>query len=206
MEKINYLPNGQWQLEKGWKGALTGAALAGSMISPGSAQDTHVDMVNSIKDSHPVLHALAQVESSGGKDVKHDTMNRGMHAGHTAGGPWGLMPKTAAYILRADKNLRKKYPQLTEKSKDLDTHHGAITSAMNDNPEVAFDFAKALHDRKSWIFDGDPHKIAHAWYFGIGAAKKAARKNEHRDNFYNKKFDMYYKDPRQPATTDPGVY
>lgn len=202
-------------LDKGIKSTLAGAALAGTMaMSPSSAgeavsQDnkpiatrqvagasnkkmSHQDIIGRLKGSHPNLWSLAQVESSGGRNLDHAKLLRGMHKGHTAGGPWGMMPNTAKYVLGISKGLRNKYPDLKSRSKDIDKHHLYFTNAMNKNPDAAYDFAKTLYNHLDTVHDSDIDKIAHSWHHGIGGTNKASKKKrDHSKSEYNTKFNKF---------------
>lgn len=180
------------EMNKGIKDALAGAAAAGLIATtPASATAkeptkqekpsvTHESIISGLKDSHPHLWALAHVESSGGKDVKHETIRspKSLHTGHTAGGPWGIMPHTAQYITSISSSLRNKYPEMAEMTKDHDSvkeNHQKITSFLNDNPQAAHDFAKVLYKRLDRVHGGDKDKIAHSWYHGIKGTRKAIK-------------------------------
>lgn len=200
----------QEDLNKGVKNALAGAALAGSMaLSPAAAgqqpQDkptqqrevasesvkdmSHGDIVDRLKTQHPNLWALSHVESSGGKNLDHEKLLRGMHKGHKAGGPWGMMPNTASYVLGISKGLRNKYPDLAERADDVDKHHLYFTNAMNKNPEAAYDFAKTLYNHLDTVHDGDVDKIVHSWHHGIGGTNKKGK--GHHKSEYNQKFNKF---------------
>jgi len=180
-------------IEKGVKETLVGAALAGSMaFSPVSAeakqpavqqqqQAPKIDqpiLVEKIKTTDPHLWAIAQQESSGGKNLQHETLASGQHKGQTAGGAWGMMPKTVGYVLRLSKNLRKKYPKLTEKVKDLNTNHGAVTKRLNEDPKAAYDLAKTLYNHIKSVHGDDVSKIFHSWHYGIEGTGKAAKEGK----------------------------
>lgn len=51
------------------------------------------------------LEALKQVESSGGRNTNHPVIESGIHAGESAQGELGIMPKTRQEII-------KRYPEL----------------------------------------------------------------------------------------------
>lgn len=184
------------EMNKGIKDALAGAAAAGLIASsPGKAsaemnptvpqqqQVTHESVIAPLKNKHPHLWALAHVESSGGKDTAHDRIisNESMHTGHTAGGPWGIMPHTAQYITSISSGLRKKYPKLAEMTKDKESvqkNHEKITKFFNENPKGALDFANTLYNRLNRVHKGDKDKIAHSWYHGIKGTKRAIDKGK----------------------------
>lgn len=205
-------------MEKGIKGNIAGAAMMGaSMLAPTptakeppqpvqqeSVQPKvdHGKFISAIKSSNPFLYALAQQESSGGKNLNHKTMNTGQHNGMTAGGPWGLMPKTAAYILKNNPMLAEKYPDIASAAEDVDKNHLVITKAMNEKPGLALDFASALVGHLKKIHKGDPNKVFHSWYHGLKGTSNAVRNGEDlNQNDYVKGVKRFYQEPkkRSPA-------
>jgi hypothetical protein len=185
------------QLEKGIKEAALGAVALGAAAlapSPISAQQTMqpaaqqvalspVDVVNSLKGKRPILYSLAVQESSGGRNLNHETLTSGQHKGMTAGGPWGMMPKTAAYVMSLNEKLGKKYPKMAEAIKDLGANHKQITKMLNENPVMAQEFAdsllshlKKIHGEKSL------NKIIHSWHYGIRGTNKAVANGENLDD------------------------
>jgi|SRR5581483_5825224 len=191
------------EMEKGWKDAAMGAAMLGAAAAPAMATQPKqpaktvqqqptikdpVQVVSSMKD--PVLRALAIQESSGGKNLNHETITneKSMHAGQTAGGPWGMMPKTAGYIMSVDKSLAQKYPDMQKLIGDIDTNHQSITKLLNDNPEMAADMAKSLLNHIKRIHGSkNQDKIIHSWHYGIGGTNKASESGANlKDNEYVK--------------------
>ena len=220
-------------LNKGVKSAIAGAAIAGSMaLAPGAVGKTvqpgtigelrapsatfsqvteaskgksHQDIIRCLKKSHPNLWTISQVESSGGKDIKHEAVKRGMHKGHTAGGPWAIMPKTAQYILGLSKGLRDKYPDLSKKSKDVDKHHKTFTDTLNKDATTSYDFANTLYNHLNKTYKGNVNKIVHSWYHGIGGTNKATKRGrDHSKSDYNKKFNTHAKRLKKALTAGYG--
>lgn len=185
------------EMDKGLKEMAAGAALLGAVAgSPAQAHEpasakprmtppaqtqmpkmTHPQMVDSLKTKNPMLWGFAQQESSGGNNLKHETITNknSMHYGHTAGGPWGMMPKTAAYVLKNDPALAKKYPDLAGKIEDVEANHKMFTDALNNDPQMAADLAQSLLGRIKSKQKGDKNKIIHSWHYGIQGTKKAAK-------------------------------
>ncbi len=56
-------------------------------------------MPSSKEDIQRFLHYISQLESSGGKDTKHKTVQSGLLKGETAVGPHALMPSTKTELL-----------------------------------------------------------------------------------------------------------
>lgn len=187
------------ELEKGIKEAAIGAAALASAAFPDHASanpsiqpstqpsiqqaaPSPVDVVNSLKGKRPILHSLAVQESSGGRNLKHETLAGGQHKGMTAGGPWGMMPKTAAYVLTLNKKLGSKYPKMAEAVKDLNNNHKDITKMLNENPVMAQEFADSLlgHLRKVHG-EKNMNKVIHSWHYGIKGTNTASASGENLD-------------------------
>lgn len=205
-------------LKKNWKNvAATAAALgalsgAPSKISPEPAVErpqaqaaiapkdikpsmSPSQLIDSIKAKDPILYSIAHVESSGGKNLNHETMERGMHKGHTAGGPWGLMPKTVAYIFGVNKKLADKYPKIKAMISDIDGNHEKITARLNNDPKASYEISKALFKHLKSVHSGDIDKAVHSWHYGINGTKKAIEGGQNiTDADYVKKFHSKYKD------------
>jgi ribosomal protein L12E/L44/L45/RPP1/RPP2 len=177
-------------MEKGLKNAAMGAAMMGAAaLAPSSAQAPaqNTVQVQQGQDSsqnlsrmpanhqaayaeaakrNPMLGAIGKIESSGGVNYAHKPMTSGMHAGHTAGGMFGMMPHAAEYILRNDPALAKKYPQLAEAAKDINKNHGTFTTTFNKDPKVAIEFAEALLKRNK-SKTKSPEMLVHSWNHGL---------------------------------------
>ncbi len=137
----------------------------------GTELNPHVAHAAEIAKTNPLLGAIAHVETRGGRNLNHVTMQHGIHKGHTAGGIWGMMPRTAVERLNADPELAKKYPDMVEDAKDIDANHAKFTDRFNSDPHAASDFAQSLynHNRKS---TGNDEMTAYSWYHGLAGAWK----------------------------------
>ena len=175
----------QEELEKaGIKNAVAAAATGAAMaLSPTPTTETlapsrapaqqqapksisHEDVYKRVAQQYPMLGAIGMKESSGGKNINHHTMSDGLHKGMTAGGPWGMMPHSAAFILKQDPELAKKYPKLAEAAADVQNNHKAFTDAFNSDPETAADFAIASYKRRKGKTKSD-QQLAYSWLNGL---------------------------------------
>lgn len=183
------------ELEKNWKNALAGALMVGgaaaplstseqTMTSRGKMPEVHqakqpekLDLANlpanhqqvykQTADKYPMLGAIGLKESSGGKNYGHRTItDKGMHSGQTAGGMFGMMPNSAAYTLKNDPELAKKYPKLMEAAKDMKKNHKSFTDLFNEDPQAAADFAISFYNR-SKSKTKNPEMLAHSWLNGL---------------------------------------
>ncbi len=170
-------------MEKGLKNAIAGAAMAGAAAlapqqaqapapAPGTPQvqqafdyskmpSMHQQKYKEYAKKNPLLGAIGMLESSGGLNYKHND-----NPEDNAAGMFGMRPTAAQYILRNDKNLATKYPDLAEAAKDLKTHREVIRSRFNSDPQAAYDFADALLRRNKTKTKG-PEMLLHSWNHGL---------------------------------------
>lgn len=172
------------EMEKGIKNAIasaaTGAALAMSpsaiqqdppapVRAPAVAQPaklTHEQVYADVAKKYPLLGAIGMKESSGGKFLNHDTLNSGIQKGHTAGGIFGMMPNSAAFILGKDPTLAKKYPKMVEAAKDMEKNHQQFTDLFNNDPQAAADFAISHFKRNKGKTKSD-QQLTYSWLNGL---------------------------------------
>jgi hypothetical protein len=208
----------QEELDKGLKDMAAGAAMLGSLASPQVAEAkppkipkapqaqvqqkkpiTHQQLLEGLKSKNPTLWGIAQIESSGGKNLKHETLDHGQHEGMTAGGPWGIMPKTAAFALKVSPKLRKKYADFAEKAKDIDANHQTFTDSLNKDPKMSYDFANTLYNYLSKHQGGDKHKVLHSWHYGTEGTKRALNKKKDlkTDSYVKSIMDLLHPIPQK---------
>lgn len=191
------------ELEKaGIKNALAGAATAAALtMAPASTSKpseapvrapaapaaavaqkpkaSHEEVFKRVAKQYPLLGAIGAKESSGGRNLAHSTMENGIHKGMTAGGPWGMMPHSAAFILKQDPELAKKYPKLMEASSDVENNHQQFTDAFNNDPEVAADFAIAAFKRRKSKTKSD-QQLAYSWLNGLKGSWNKYKEGGHK--------------------------
>ena len=168
--------------------------------------DVNKDNMENLRTTNPHLWGIAQAESSGGQNLNHKTLESGQHKGQTAGGPWGMMPKTAAYVMKISKALKKKYPEMAKSAENLDANHKKITESLNSDPKLALEFAKTLYNHLKSVHGKDANKILHSWHYGITGTKKAVGegKDLSKDE-YVQKISNYLKDlgpEKKPASVE----
>lgn len=140
-----------------------------------------------LSKTDPDLAAIAMIESSGGKNYKH-TMDP--KSKMTAGGMFGMMPYTAHDVVRWDKNVAEKYPEMADLTKDYKSNHSKITEFFNNNPEAAVEFARSLYNRNKSKLGGDPEKAALSWFRGLSGAMRTSPE-ELNAHDYVQKFRKY---------------
>jgi hypothetical protein len=205
------------ELDKGLKSAVAGAALAGAMAMPQTAQapkptaapqaqqqvldlgnlpKNHQDVYNQVASKNPMLGAIGLKESSGAKNYGHRTIaSKGSpNEGHTAGGMFGMMPNSAQYVLKNDPELAKKYPKLAEAAKDMKKNHKQFTDTLNQDPQAAADFAIALYNRNK-SKTKSPEQLAYSWLNGLKGSWNKVKSEGHgaiKEHPYVKEIMQYY--------------
>jgi ribosomal protein L12E/L44/L45/RPP1/RPP2 len=136
---------------------------------PHPTYEQNKKIIARLRVKNPLLAAIADYESSGGKFLDHRTISDkdSMHYGHTAGSMFGLMPHSVAEVFKKSKQLKQKYPVLSELSKDVGSNHKKITERLNASPNMATEIASQLLFMKGKKFDHDASSTAHAWNKGI---------------------------------------
>jgi ribosomal protein S27E len=184
------------QLDKGLKDKI-GAAIVGTSLTmspsytkyantPKSTVQQEVkrkpsseEVYKEVATKNPMLGAIGKIESSGGKNLKHETVNVGIHKGHTAGGIFGMMPHSAAFIIKKDPDLAKKYPELAEAAKDINKNHKKFTEALNSDPSLAADFAISMYNRNKGKTKSK-HQLVYSWYNGLKGSWNALKEGGHK--------------------------
>lgn len=179
-------------LNKNLKNTLTAAGLATAMtfgapyIANKMANYTAKKKIEkqNLSDKENFLNSISQVESSGGKNLKHPKINNknSSYHGMRAGGSYGIMPLTAMGVLKKNPDLAKKHKiDFALNSKN----HGKMTNLLNTNSTFAKDIASSLYDnhmsalndhiKSNNIKIGNNdihHVVAYSWFNGINGTKK----------------------------------
>jgi hypothetical protein len=109
---------------------------------------TDTDLDKFVKD-------MSMLESSGGIDTDHKTIQQGIHAGDAAVGSYGLMPNTVDDIIT-------RYQTLPEEFKGLTT--GQLKEQLTPQQELAL--AEQLGHHILARQKGDKARAAYAWQYG----------------------------------------
>ena len=213
-------------IEKGMKeavaGALTAATLAGSSAKAptevrsqpkifseradktpqaSTKKISHEDVYKEVSNKNPLLGAIGCVESSCGKNMNHVAINKpgSPNHGHTAAGPWGMTPNSVATVIKRNKNLAEKYPDIAEAVKNIKTDHKKITDKINSDPRAAADLALAMFDRNSKN-TLSKEQLVYSWLYGLKGSWEKLKRSGHngiKDNEYVKKVLSNIKKPQR---------
>jgi hypothetical protein len=134
-----------------------------------------------VKRKQNILRAIAQVESSGGKNTAHKLVTRGVNAGTRSSSVYGLMPITIKETIKKHPDLSQKYGHLTKLSGD------EFHEQFHAHPELDKEIAKRHYDRLSTHFGHDPVKIGMAWLQGVVGAKRMLKRGVNFENHWHVK-------------------
>lgn len=129
-------------------------------------------------DVKTFMKLIKAMESSGGIDTKHPTMESGMHAGDSAIGKYGIMPNTAKEI--ANRRINE---GIATPSDDVikNIPNDAVNSLLKENPQLAKQYAEYMATKVLDKTKGDPELGMTAWHYGhnmpLDKIKEVAEKN-----------------------------
>ena len=105
---------------------------------------------------------IALLESSGGKNTKHRTIDKGLQTGQTAVGKYGLLPNTMEEMLKRSKMEGTQLPDMQAVD---GLPQAEIASKVAKNPDLEEELAFRLYDHISKKTQ-DPEKMAYMWNTG----------------------------------------
>lgn len=136
-------------------------------------------------DKKQFLDIIRQIESSGGKNLDHNTINYGMHKGDAAIGEYGIMPKTTDEFIRR-RELKNKYgPDEALMSKMSDEE---LTEFLKDQDRVEQNLAEDIADRVLARSKGDVEKAAYMWNQGHNKLASSIDPEDLNSSDYVQKF------------------
>lgn len=127
------------------------------------------------------LEVISLNESSGGKNLNHKEITKGVYKGMRAGGAYGILPTTAKELIVNNQYLFVKYHKIVNMT------HFQITEMLNNNHQMSKDIALVFWKKLRVDMKFGPSRAAYAWLYGPGAALKVSEDTVHQ-NHYVKKF------------------
>lgn len=109
------------------------------------------------------LKNISKIESSGGKNLNHPEMQRGIHAGDRAIGQYGLMPNTIQEIINRQKSDNSITPEIDELQY---LRPEQLRNVVQNNPDVENNLASYLANRVLNNQNGNEAAAAFAWNQG----------------------------------------
>lgn len=178
------------------KGALKNMLTAGAMATALAAPQTAETKVPSHGPLHPqvsaspntgysrdkMLNAISQVESSGGKNLKHKPTSVG-----TAFGAHAIMPAVVQDTIRLNPDLKKLHGKALRLKGDNLNHY------LQDNPELERQIVNRHLSRLEHHFGHNPEVLAYAWNQGITNTNRSLKaKKDINAHPYVQKFKHAY--------------
>lgn len=119
-------------------------------------------------DRNAFLKLMRVLESSGGKNTNHRTMEGGMHKGQAAIGEYGMMPNTVKEMA----GRRMAAGDATELDKMLvEADPNSIKAILAQNPDKYKQYSEQLADHVLDKSGGDPAAAASGWLYGHNMSK-----------------------------------
>jgi hypothetical protein len=166
-------------------GTALGAAAAVAVGTPGQSMapvnnDIAHQQTIPAYSSQKMLHTIAQVESSNGKQMDHHALG-GMHHGEKAYGKYGLTPAIIRDTVGLSADLKAKH------KKALMLHGQDLHHYMQDHPELEDQVASRHLARLEHHFGHDPSAIGYAWLEGIKGTYRAQKEHKNISHHWHVK-------------------
>lgn len=131
------------------------------------------------------LNAISQIESSGGKNTNHRTVNSGVNAGDSAIGQYGLMPNTIRDTVKRATASGELPPDMSE-IQNRDSL--SLKNMMENYPASETMIANALAHRVLNKYS-DPQMAAYSWNQGTNLTPEEIQKRDFMNSNYVQKFN-----------------
>ncbi len=131
------------------------------------------------------LYKIKQIESSGGKNLDHQEMKSGIHAGDAAVGQYGLMPNTINEIINVKAQQKQASPDVIN-LKDKESHE--IQKEFSQNPLLEQELAESLAKKVLNRSGGELEKAAYMWNQGHNLDPEEITPDKLESKDYVKKF------------------
>lgn len=114
-------------------------------------------------DKKQFLDIIRQIESSGGCDLKHETLQSGIHKGDAAIGEYGIMPKTAQEFIKR-RELKDQFGPDEALMRQMNPEQ--LKEFLADQDRVEQNLADDIATRVLKRSKGDVEKAAYMWNQG----------------------------------------
>lgn len=187
-------------LEKWVKEALIGAGLGAAVAtgSPHKAPEQPIQVKQAqaptsefgSKPEDTLLWTVKQIESSGGRNVKHPVISHGLSRGDRAIGQWGLLPETIKeFVGRMDRS-RQLLPEM-QQMKNL-KGRSQYVAFFKENPKAELELARAVARHVIRRQKGDSKRAAYAWNHGHNLYHADIADHDLVHSDYVHKFNKYH--------------
>lgn len=163
-----------------------------------SKRNEFKDQIEGPEGASPVdefLKPISYIESSGGVDTDHRTLEDGIHEGDVAVGTYGIMPNTAIdlsnKVTNPDAVLRQQLPfgmklPKVEELKNLSKEE--IAERIKSDPDLERKLARLLATEVLAKNEGDEERGAYAWNMGTNLTKEKIKDEDLESHPYIGKF------------------
>jgi hypothetical protein len=138
------------------------------------------------------LQAISLNESSGGKNLNHQTMRSGIHKGDTAIGQYGLMPNT---VKEMSNRIRKDYGPDHPLSSYEKMNEKQMRESFEKNPQHEKDMARYMANYVHGKSKGNENEMSWRWFQGHNTKKLPKDWDKHD---YVIKYNKHINQVRQP--------
>lgn len=146
-------------------------------------------------DVKTFMKLIKAMESSGGKDTKHQVLDSGIHSGDSAVGDYGIMPNTVKEVAKRRLRDNEAIPS-DDVVSNLDNNQ--VQTILKENPELAENYTKYLAEKIMDKTKGDPELGMTGWHFGHNlSADKLKEKAKANPDYINKVDQRIYENNLQ---------
>jgi hypothetical protein len=141
-------------------------------------------------DNDKFLEAISQIESSGGKNLSHPTVKRGIHKGMHGVGQYALMPLTIDTLNNAKRRDKKFGPDENVVSQ---LNNDELDQFFKDNPRVETNYANQLADfvrQRVQNLGRDDETAAYLWNQGQNTKEEKLTDDVIQEHPYVQKFKL----------------
>lgn len=138
------------------------------------------------------LWPVMQNESSGGKNINHDSVKAGPYKGQTAMGRWGLLPSTVREILSRKSRQGELHPDFARLGKMSDSQ---MKSELEKNPHIELGIARSLARHVLKRQKGDLQRAAYSWLYGHNKDHASITEDMLKDSYVQKFNTLHEKNP-----------
>jgi hypothetical protein len=128
------------------------------------------------------LKAISQIESSGGTNLSHPTIQSGPQAGQTAIGQYGLLPHTIQEL-----DNRNRLHQLNTPGGMSQPVPSRGPASVSTNEDLEHQYANQMADKVLNKFQ-DPNMAAYAWNKGHNLTSQQIQARDYMNDPYVQKF------------------
>lgn len=137
------------------------------------------------------LRTIQMIESSGGKNFNHPTMQSGMHQGHSAAGRYGLMPNTVKEVVGRMEREGYRFPMIGSQAPQSNRDPANLKQIVESNPDKEQRIAEYLAKQVLEKQRGNEERAAYSWLQGHNMTPEQVESKNYQDHDYVKKYNNF---------------